>query len=389
MTPDAPEATRLNRDAVIDVAIDMLDQTGLDNLSMRALADRLEVKAASLYWHIRDKVQLLDLVAETVLERVDVSAKPTGWRAQVDAARDSLAAYLVRHPGAVDVLLAALPVVQRSRLTRHIAQVLGVAGLEDPESAAFALVVQVVAEARLPRGTVPSGGQAFTLRIDSGSWRVAVRPAPPGTVDVAGSEGGGGAPWVDVKPDGDVLVRNRRGGFRGAVLLSPAHTWYVKVHGGTWNTTLDLSGLRVSGIELDSGAGNLTCTLPMPVGTVPLKVNSGIMGVTMAWPRDAAVHATVSSGCAKIRLGDRPIRATGSDIHWDTLGALQNPNRYDVTIHSGCYKITMDGSAPASAAPAVSPSDDTVQVKRGHAVELLLDGVEQRLSATPPRPGAA
>ena len=60
---------------------------------------------------------------------------------------------------------------------------------------------------------------------------------------------------MEVRPDNLVLVKNRRGGNHGAVELNPDYTWYFKIHGGTWNTVLDLSGLSVSGIELDSGAG--------------------------------------------------------------------------------------------------------------------------------------
>ena len=73
----------------------------------------------------------------------------------------------------------------------------------------------------------------MTLAIDSGSWRVLVRAAAPGTADIATSAGGGGAASVEVRPDNLVLVKSRRGGNHGAVELSPEYTWYFKVHGGT------------------------------------------------------------------------------------------------------------------------------------------------------------
>src|SRR5579863_8538969 len=116
----------------------MLDTVGVDGLSMRALADRLEVKAASLYWHLRDKDQLLELVAEAVLDRVTVPISPAEWRAQVTGAFDELAQFLGDHRAAATVVLSCLPVVQRSRLARDLARVLAAAGLETPESAAFA-----------------------------------------------------------------------------------------------------------------------------------------------------------------------------------------------------------------------------------------------------------
>ncbi len=229
------------------------------------------MKAASLYWHIRDKDQLLELVAESVLDRVTVTTPAAGWRPQVTAACDELAGFLKVHRGAATVVLGSLPVVQRSRLTRDLGQVLATAGLADADTAATTLVIEAAVSAFIdtPAPARGRGGQLMTLAIDSGSWRVLVRAASPDTVDVATSNGGGGAASVEMRPGNLVLVKNRRGGDHGAVELSPNYTWYFKIHGGTWNTVLDLSGLRISGIELDSGAGNVTCTLPAPTGVVP------------------------------------------------------------------------------------------------------------------------
>ena len=373
----------LNREAVIQAALAMLDAVGVDGLSMRALADRLGVKAASLYWHIRDKDQLLELVAEAVLERVAVPPSPPGWRPRVTAACNDLAQFLKVHQGAATVVLGSLPVVQRSRLTRDLAQVLGSAGLAEAEGAATTLVVEAAVSAftEPPAAARGRGGQLMTLAIDSGSWRVLVRAAASDTVDVATSTGGGGAASVEMRPGSLVLVKNRRGGDHGAVELSPNYTWYFKIHGGTWNTVLDLSGLRISGIELDSGVGNLTCTLPAPVGVVPIRVNSGIVGVTMHRPRNTAVHAAISQGSVKVRLDDQPLRLK-SDLQWDTPDAMQATDRYDLTVYSGCVRVTMDAAAPAApGAPpsAVSGSGDPSTWRADQGISLVLDGIEKRL----------
>ncbi len=375
--------TGLNREAVIQAALAMLDAVGVDGLSMRALADRLGVKAASLYWHIRDKEQLLELVAEAVLERVAVPASPSGWRPQVTAACDDLARFLKVHQGAATVVLGSLPVIQRSRLTRELTEVLGKAGLAEAEGAATTLVVEAAVSAftEPPAAARGRGGQQMTLAIDSGSWRVLVRAAASGTVDVATSTGGGGAASVEMRPGSLVLVKNRRGGDHGAVELSPNYAWYFKIHGGTWNTVLDLSGLRVSGIELDSGVGNVTCTLPAPVGVVPIRVNSGIVGVTMHRPRNTAVHAAISQGSVRVRLDDKPIRLT-QDVQWDTPGAMQATDRYDLTVYSGCVRVTLDADAPAvaGAAPSTASTGDAQSTWRAdQGISLVLDGIEKRL----------
>jgi AcrR family transcriptional regulator len=377
------EGSRLNRDVVIQAALAMLDTVGVEGLSMRALADRLGVKAASLYWHLRDKDQLLELVAESVLDRVVVPASQSVWRPQATAVCDELARYLKQHRGAATVILSSPAVVQRSRLVRDLARVLATAGLADAEGAAATLVIEsaVSAFTEPPAARRGPGGQAMTLAIDSGSWKVLVRAAASDTVDIATSTGGGGAASVEVRPGSLVLVKNRRGGDHGAVELSPNYTWYFKIHGGTWNTVLDLSRLRVSGIELDSGAGNVTCTLPAPVGVVPIRVNSGIVGVTLHRPRNTGAHAMVSSGSVKVRLDDKAIRAVKSDVQWDSSGPIGD-DRYDLAVYSGCVRVTMDTAAPVtrSATPSSDSDGDDSGWRADQGVSLVLDGIEQRLS---------
>jgi hypothetical protein len=317
---------------------------------------------------------------------VTLPVSPVAWRPQIASACDALTQFLGEHPAAATVVLSCLPVVQRSRLARDLARLLAVEGLPSPEGAAFALIVEAAASAFVtPHPAAGArGGRVMTLGIDSGSWRVLVRAAAAGGVDLATSVGGGGAASVEVRPDNLVLVKNRRGGDHGAVELNPDYTWYFKIHGGTWNTVLDLAGLRISGVELDSGAGNVTCILPTPRGVVPIRVNSGIVGVTMHRPRNAAVHAVISSGSVKVRLDDRPIRAVGSEAQWDTPGALRSADRYDLTVYSGCVRVTMDTAATAAPGVALPDPDGSAGAETWRAdegVTLILDGIEQRLSA--------
>ena len=387
MTPEPTEPSGLNRQAVVDAALQLLSDVGIAGLSMRGLAERLNVKAASLYWHVRDKDQVLELVAESLLERVTVPAGSDGWREPVAAACTALVALLRDQPAAADVLLVSLPVVQRSPLATELARALAEAGLAGAESAAFGLLAGIAGAASVsPRVTSATDQQALTLAVDSGSWKIAVRAGPGDMLEPASSVGGGGAAGLEMREDGRVIVRGRRGGDRGAVLLNPRYTWYIKVHGGTWNNVLDLSGLRISGIELDSGAGNVICTLPSPVGVVPLKVNSGLIGVTLHRPPEAAAHALLSSGSVKIRFDGTSIKANASDVEWETPDGSRARNRYEVTVHSGCVKVSMDATAPsvplppAPASGAPARPDASASPEPMAIVELILDGVERQLA---------
>jgi TetR/AcrR family transcriptional regulator, tetracycline repressor protein len=58
----------LDRQRVIDEAMALLDDKGLDALSLRTLAGRLDVQAPTLYWHIGSKAELLDALADAIMD---------------------------------------------------------------------------------------------------------------------------------------------------------------------------------------------------------------------------------------------------------------------------------------------------------------------------------
>lgn len=70
----------MTRDELVAVALDLLDENGLDGLSMRALADRLGVQASALYWHVSGKEELLSLMAGSFYARAfEAATTNAGW----------------------------------------------------------------------------------------------------------------------------------------------------------------------------------------------------------------------------------------------------------------------------------------------------------------------
>ena len=63
----ARRRTILTRDRVCAAALALVDDEGLEALSMRRLAARLSCEAMSLYNYVRDKADLLDAVHAAVL----------------------------------------------------------------------------------------------------------------------------------------------------------------------------------------------------------------------------------------------------------------------------------------------------------------------------------
>lgn len=62
------DAPNINQQRIIDAALELLDEDGLNNLSLRKLAARLDMQAPALYWHFKNKEVLIDYMAEAILQ---------------------------------------------------------------------------------------------------------------------------------------------------------------------------------------------------------------------------------------------------------------------------------------------------------------------------------
>ncbi|MFB7928896.1 TetR/AcrR family transcriptional regulator C-terminal domain-containing protein [Streptomyces sp. NPDC056039] len=88
----------LDRRRVADTALRLLNEVGLDGLTLRAIARELDVKAPALYWHFKDKQALLDEMATEMYRRMvaDVSLDPADtWRERLAKANRGLRAALL------------------------------------------------------------------------------------------------------------------------------------------------------------------------------------------------------------------------------------------------------------------------------------------------------
>ncbi|WP_198586886.1 TetR/AcrR family transcriptional regulator C-terminal domain-containing protein [Glycomyces xiaoerkulensis] len=68
----------LTRQAVVEAALRLLDRVGLDALSTRRLAAEFGVKSSALYWHFRDKEELLGAMSATIQLAQDFSGPSEG-----------------------------------------------------------------------------------------------------------------------------------------------------------------------------------------------------------------------------------------------------------------------------------------------------------------------
>jgi TetR/AcrR family tetracycline transcriptional repressor len=64
--PGEPGRAGLTRHTIIDTALRLLDQVGLEGLTVRRLAAELGVQSPALYWHLHNKRELLDAMADAI-----------------------------------------------------------------------------------------------------------------------------------------------------------------------------------------------------------------------------------------------------------------------------------------------------------------------------------
>ncbi|MBO1419339.1 TetR/AcrR family transcriptional regulator C-terminal domain-containing protein [Streptomyces sp. FH025] len=90
---------KLDHAQVVDTALRLLNEAGLDGLTLRAIAAELDVKAPALYWHFKDKQALLDEMATEIMRRMTAEAPPPtdDWRQEYLATMRTLRAHLLRY----------------------------------------------------------------------------------------------------------------------------------------------------------------------------------------------------------------------------------------------------------------------------------------------------
>ncbi|MBF6164568.1 TetR/AcrR family transcriptional regulator C-terminal domain-containing protein [Streptomyces gardneri] len=94
------EQPALTRKQIVAEAVALLDAEGMEALSMRQLGARLNAGATSLYRHVANRDELIELVVDEVYGEIDVPRidDPARWRAAAQECATSLRAMILRHP---------------------------------------------------------------------------------------------------------------------------------------------------------------------------------------------------------------------------------------------------------------------------------------------------
>ena len=95
---------RLSKMLVIDAAVRLADELGMDNLTIRRVADALDVKPMSLYHHVPNKEAMIDAMVDRVFGEIALPPADLPWRDAIEVRARSARDALRRHPWATPLL---------------------------------------------------------------------------------------------------------------------------------------------------------------------------------------------------------------------------------------------------------------------------------------------
>jgi AcrR family transcriptional regulator len=102
--PNRPLRIPLNRERVLRAAVELADAGSIDSLSMRKLAQELDVEAMSLYHYFASKNELLDGMLDAVFGEIELPVSGTDWRRDMRRTAVSFHRVLLRHRWACTML---------------------------------------------------------------------------------------------------------------------------------------------------------------------------------------------------------------------------------------------------------------------------------------------
>jgi AcrR family transcriptional regulator len=117
------DAGHLNRERVLQCAVQLADKEGIASLSMRKLGQQLHVEAMSLYYHVRNKNDILDGMIDIVFSEITLPALGVDWKTAMRERAISARHVLLQHPWAINLMESR---IQGGSMTlRHHDAVLG------------------------------------------------------------------------------------------------------------------------------------------------------------------------------------------------------------------------------------------------------------------------
>ena len=101
--------SRLTREKIATVALAIADKEGFEAVSMRRVAQELQVGTMSIYYYVKTKDDLIAVMDDALMSEAILPSLPKGWqRAMMEIAKRTHSVF-IRHPWALAAMLSAPP----------------------------------------------------------------------------------------------------------------------------------------------------------------------------------------------------------------------------------------------------------------------------------------
>ena len=187
-----------------------------------------------------------------------------------------------------------------------------------------------------------------SVQIDVGSATVNVRGSSSLGNDLFRAHVEYAGPTPDISLDrstGRIEISQRssfllfgRQSFRLDLQVSTDARWGLTLNSGSSTNTLDLSSVRVSAIELNTGSTTDDITLGPPSGVVPITIDAGSLTAHLHRPSGTAASVSVSGGNVNLTFDGRRTHGIGSA----QAGTTNQSDMYRIEINGGNCTVTMD-----------------------------------------------
>jgi hypothetical protein len=200
--------------------------------------------------------------------------------------------------------------------------------------------------------------------VQFGAGRLNVEALPPGSADTAATMTYSGP--SDFQPNSSFRLRsggvgdlsfsvgNHDGGFFGfpffrggnrsapsmQVQLTRDVPISLRTQSGAADTTLDLSGLRVTNLEVSTGASTTLLRLPEAAGTTTARIQGGASTITVEVPPGVAAQVTFQGGLSTLNVDQSRFPAVG-DKKYRSPNYDTSPNKVDLRIEVGAATVTV------------------------------------------------
>ena len=125
---------------------------------------------------------------------------------------------------------------------------------------------------------------------------------------------------------------------RADIKLNTSPEWEVNVETGASSVDFDLSKFKVRELKLHGGAASFKVKLGMPLSNTDVDISTGVSGVDISIPKDAACSIETDSGLSS---NDFPGFNDTGDNHHETAGYATAKNKLHIHFSGGLSGFTV------------------------------------------------